>query len=101
MESECKCINDTSIKNSVGCSCFCGNSLTEYEKLELCDDGNRISGDGCSKDCLIEPFYACNNNLVPTVCTYQAPKVNTIAKAPILSFKPPNLALEFNKTTAF
>ena len=97
LESECKCFNNT--LNSIGCSCFCGNSVTEYDKLELCDDGNRISGDGCSKDCLIETYYACDNTKVPTVCRYQAPKVNTITKPPILKFKPPNLALEFNKTT--
>ena len=25
-----------------------------------CDDGNTKSGDGCSKDCKVEPFYECS-----------------------------------------
>lgn len=27
--------------------------------LQWCDDGNAISGDGCSKDCSIENGYTC------------------------------------------
>jgi cysteine-rich repeat protein len=29
------------------------------EAIEQCDDGNLISGDGCSKDCKIEQDYTC------------------------------------------
>lgn len=40
--------------NPVGC----GDAL--LQRGELCDDGNTMSGDGCSADCLeIEPGYAC------------------------------------------
>lgn len=27
--------------------------------MEACDDGNTISGDGCSSTCVIEPGYVC------------------------------------------
>ena len=27
---------------------------------EQCDDGNQVSGDGCSQDCQEEPGYSCN-----------------------------------------
>lgn len=35
----------------------CGNGLRET--LEQCDDGNTISGDGCSSLCISEPGYVC------------------------------------------
>jgi len=38
----------------------CGNSFIDLEKGEECDDGNTISGDGCSKECKIEENYQCN-----------------------------------------
>ncbi|MDY0003809.1 MAG: DUF4215 domain-containing protein [Polyangia bacterium] len=39
---------------------LCGNGVVD--KGEQCDDGNRISGDGCSEGCLRESF--CGNSLV-------------------------------------
>ncbi|HEX2871060.1 MAG TPA: DUF4215 domain-containing protein, partial [Polyangiaceae bacterium] len=36
----------------------CGDSFVGRE--EACDDGNRISGDGCSDTCRVEP-PACGN----------------------------------------
>jgi hypothetical protein len=35
-----------------------------------CDDGNTVSGDGCSSDCQIEPDYVCNggNYKRPDIC---------------------------------
>ena len=27
---------------------------------ETCDDGNVVSGDGCSSTCLVESGYTCN-----------------------------------------
>jgi len=36
----------------------CGNGIVEAG--EQCDDGNTISGDGCSSTCTIEAFYNCS-----------------------------------------
>ncbi len=37
----------------------CGNR--ELDEGEVCDDGNEVSGDGCSADCRrIEPGFSCN-----------------------------------------
>ena len=37
---------------------ICGNGVVEDG--EACDDGNSVSGDGCSTDCkAIEPGYVC------------------------------------------
>lgn len=33
----------------------CGNSILESAAGELCDDGNTVSGDGCSSTCQFEP----------------------------------------------
>ncbi len=36
---------------------LCGNG--SLDPGEQCDDGNTVSGDGCSASCTIEPFYTC------------------------------------------
>jgi cysteine-rich repeat protein len=41
---------------------YCGNGRTEC--VELCDDNNTISGDGCSSSCAIEPGYKCTGGSV-------------------------------------
>jgi cysteine-rich repeat protein len=33
---------------------FCGNGVLDTADGETCDDGNLISGDGCSSFCTIE-----------------------------------------------
>jgi cysteine-rich repeat protein len=40
-----------------------------------CDDGNTRSGDGCSSDCALEPFYEClgGNENRPDVCVERKP----------------------------
>lgn len=45
---------------------ICGDS-TFSNPPEECDDGNTISGDGCTNDCTIEPGYTCSTTS-PTVC---------------------------------
>jgi cysteine-rich repeat protein len=35
----------------------CGNG--ERDNIELCDDGNRVAGDGCSQFCTLETGYKC------------------------------------------
>ncbi len=54
------------------CTAVCGDGITMWmlngDAAEQCDDGNNISGDGCSADCKIEQGYTCTdfkNNLYP------------------------------------
>jgi cysteine-rich repeat protein len=51
---------------------LCGDGL-RYS-LE-CDDGNNIDGDGCSRDCRIEPGYQCTGGspASPDSCYYFVP----------------------------
>ncbi len=37
----------------------CGNRVVDPEFFENCDDGNAISGDGCSSVCQVEEGYSC------------------------------------------
>jgi fibro-slime domain-containing protein len=37
----------------------CGNGVIDPSAGEECDDGNKVSGDGCSADCTIETDYFC------------------------------------------
>ncbi len=43
----------------------CGNA--QLGPSEQCDDGNKVSGDGCSSTCALEPGYTCNT--VGSPCT--------------------------------
>jgi cysteine-rich repeat protein len=40
----------------------CGDGIVD-PPLETCDDGNTVSGDGCSKDCKIETGSTAQTNL--------------------------------------
>jgi cysteine-rich repeat protein len=44
------------------CVPICGDGILITELKEKCDDGNIISGDGCSEICEIEDGYQCNLN---------------------------------------
>jgi cysteine-rich repeat protein len=44
----------------------CGDGLVESG--EVCDDGNRIAGDGCSATCTVESGATCNGT-APTTCS--------------------------------
>ena len=46
---------------------ICGDGIS-LGLLE-CDDGNRVSGDGCSKDCKKEHFFDCSSGTNSTVGT--------------------------------
>lgn len=43
----------------------CGDGIKEG--AEQCDDGNTVSGDGCSSSCGVEPGFICSGS--PSVCT--------------------------------
>ncbi len=50
------------------CTEICGDGLNMGGQLE-CDDGDRIDGDGCSKDCKIEKGWTClRNSGTPDIC---------------------------------
>jgi cysteine-rich repeat protein len=45
----------------------CGDGYTDAG--EQCDDGNLISGDGCSSTCTIETYFTCVQTYGFAVCT--------------------------------
>ena len=50
---------------AAGCTSSCGDGLVLNED---CDDGNAKNGDGCSKDCKVEPGFTCSTD---TPCEMQ------------------------------
>ncbi|MEA1879290.1 MAG: myxococcus cysteine-rich repeat containing protein, partial [Campylobacterota bacterium] len=50
---------------------ICGNGMVESAN-EACDDGNTISGDGCSNTCTIEQGYVCT---APTCDDTEGPSI--------------------------
>lgn len=55
-------LNTTNSTNSDTCWDICGDSLTPPIS-NMCDDGNTVSGDGCSSSCYIEAGYVCSYNV--------------------------------------
>lgn len=49
----------------------CGNNVRNPN--EECDDGNRVSGDGCTSNCFVEPGHRCVDPSAsePDKCTYE------------------------------
>ena len=48
----------------------CGDGLKKARNGEACDDGNLISGDGCSSSCLVEFLWTCTSTEnALSVCT--------------------------------
>jgi cysteine-rich repeat protein len=45
---------------------LCGDGLLDAG--EQCDDGNNSPGDGCSRGCIIEGGFVCNNGTAPSSC---------------------------------
>ena len=54
---------------------ICGNSIVETG--EVCDDGNNVSGDGCSSDCLSDE--TCGNAIVDTAVGEECDDGNTVS----------------------
>ena len=59
---------DNSEANPDVCTPNCGNSV--FDTAEQCDDGNVLSGDGCSATCLVEANWGCSLPVLgtPSVC---------------------------------
>jgi cysteine-rich repeat protein len=64
------------------CSAVCGDSIL-ISPWEKCDDGNTISGDGCSSTCQIEANSSCTG--LPSKC-YLNIKLNAILTNTVSSF---------------
>lgn len=47
-----------------GIACTCGNKI--LDSSESCDDGNTVSGDGCSSSCQTESGFTCTGT--PSIC---------------------------------
>jgi len=47
----------------------CGDGIVQAQLGEECDDGNSVSGDGCSGVCKVEPYYTCPTAAQPCVTT--------------------------------
>jgi fibulin 1/2 len=61
------CNHSTDLGNTILTCPACGNGILDSVD-EYCDDGNNMTGDGCSIRCVIEPGYDCNTNVAPNVC---------------------------------
>lgn len=48
----------------------CGDGIVRGP-MEACDDGDRMDGDGCSRDCALEPGFTCAG--APSSCTNPPP----------------------------
>jgi cysteine-rich repeat protein len=48
------------IPNAHTCTPICGDGLLRL--TEYCDNNNKVSGDGCSITCIIEPFWNCDKS---------------------------------------
>lgn len=48
-----------------------------------CDDGNIVSGDGCSATCTVETNYTCkeSSKSSPSICGYNQPLVFTVTSS--------------------
>ncbi|MCK5018439.1 MAG: hypothetical protein KAS32_15375, partial [Candidatus Peribacteraceae bacterium] len=57
------CENGRCMENRIN---VCGNGIVEIDNGELCDDGNKISSDGCSYNCIIENRWQCFGD--PSTC---------------------------------
>lgn len=65
----CQCLKSYELRDEQ-CGEVCGDGQVIYSSDHVCDDGNTVSGDGCSSGCAVEPFYVCDNGQNPSKCIY-------------------------------
>jgi len=55
-----------------GCIDLCGDGFLMINYTNYCDDGNLVSGDGCSSTCSLEIGFLCadGNAYTPSTCIY-------------------------------
>jgi len=77
---EMSCVAGGRVVNTTGSRCMpiCGDGqlvpvdhLPLTSRLEQCDDGNSVNGDGCSADCQVEAGFVCTGGHAggPDACT--------------------------------
>lgn len=77
---ECVPIGDPEADpNAQPLTLLCGNGTLDILQAEKCDDGNQISGDGCSQYCQIEGTGATNMCQDPDVVTFKSPESDSQA----------------------
>ncbi|NVJ10063.1 tandem-95 repeat protein [Myxococcus sp. AM001] len=84
---------------------ICGDGV--LGGVEICDDGNQLSGDGCNSVCEVEPGYTCtgqpsvcDNNSAPTVeDVHTTTPEDTSVNITIPAVDPDGDALDFFYTT--
>jgi cysteine-rich repeat protein len=67
----CACQRKYTLGHGI-CSDTCGDGYLLSLSPTACDDGNTVSGDGCSSDCQVESNYRCENgsSTSASVCYY-------------------------------
>lgn len=72
VDNVCQCktgFSNSSSLSTSSCTQLCGDG---YIYVDQCDDGNSISGDGCSNSCVLESGFNCSRVLIggtlKTVC---------------------------------
>lgn len=88
---------------------FCGDGVLVPSSQEFCDDGNKISGDGCDSQCQVEKHYKCTTNLNQTsLCFLNKPFSAFLEYVPFsnpfvfnLSFSKPMISENFSNSELF
>jgi cysteine-rich repeat protein len=67
----CACQQKYTLGDGI-CSDTCGDGYLFSSSLTACDDGNTLSGDGCSSACQVESRYRCENgsSTSASICYY-------------------------------
>lgn len=48
---------------------MCGDASLQSSNSEICDDGNKVNGDGCTSSCTVESGWECTSvALAKSVC---------------------------------
>jgi proprotein convertase subtilisin/kexin type 5 len=67
-----------SIQDQTLCTTVCGDGIV-MSLFEQCDDGNTMSGDGCSSFCIVESLFTCSNTTnSPSKCLLSDMNISTL-----------------------
>ena len=88
---EPNCLDSTG--KTQACTSACGDGNVDTNLGEECDDGNHVSGDGCSINCKVEAGFVCTVQTLPDSTTCQSGSGQCL-ELPIIyrDFQPENVA---------